>query len=115
MVMLVTESLVKLLLKKQENNIDPFLWRLFINTAILCLKMCRIANESIGFYYDRNTLSRWTLNPHINSKYMSCFYGFVKVMGSTLDDLIYKRSEYQENCTRFLKATFPTGTGEWSW
>uniref|UniRef100_A0A671KNY1 G-protein coupled receptors family 2 profile 1 domain-containing protein n=1 Tax=Sinocyclocheilus anshuiensis TaxID=1608454 RepID=A0A671KNY1_9TELE len=39
------------------------------------------------------------------------FYDFVKAMGSMLDDLIYKRGEYQENCTRFLKATFPTGTG----
>uniref|UniRef100_A0A671R1P5 Glucagon-like peptide 2 receptor n=1 Tax=Sinocyclocheilus anshuiensis TaxID=1608454 RepID=A0A671R1P5_9TELE len=38
------------------------------------------------------------------------YYGFEKVMGSMLDDLIYKRGEYQENCTRFLKATFPTGT-----
>ncbi|KAK7134154.1 hypothetical protein R3I93_017532 [Phoxinus phoxinus] len=34
-----------------------------------------------------------------------------QVMGSMLDDLIYKRGEYQENCTRFLKATLPTGTG----
>ncbi|XP_067285740.1 glucagon-like peptide 2 receptor [Pseudorasbora parva] len=34
-----------------------------------------------------------------------------QVMGSVLDDLIYKRGEYQENCTRFLKATFPAGTG----
>ncbi|XP_026133144.1 glucagon-like peptide 2 receptor [Carassius auratus] len=34
-----------------------------------------------------------------------------QVTGSMLDDLIYKRGEYQENCTRFLKATFPTGTG----
>lgn len=42
------------------------------------------------------------------------FYDFVKAMGSILDDLIYKRGEYQENCTRFLKATFPTGTGEWN-
>uniref|UniRef100_A0A8C1NIN1 Glucagon-like peptide 2 receptor n=1 Tax=Cyprinus carpio TaxID=7962 RepID=A0A8C1NIN1_CYPCA len=39
------------------------------------------------------------------------FYDFVKAMGSMLDDVIYKRGEYQENCTRFLKATFPTGTG----
>ncbi|XP_058650548.1 glucagon-like peptide 2 receptor [Onychostoma macrolepis] len=34
-----------------------------------------------------------------------------QVMGSILDDLIYKRGEYQENCTRSLKATFPTETG----
>ncbi|XP_016095062.1 glucagon-like peptide 2 receptor [Sinocyclocheilus grahami] len=34
-----------------------------------------------------------------------------QVMGSMLDDLINKRGEYQENCTRLLKATFPTGTG----
>nr|XP_009304634.1 LOW QUALITY PROTEIN: glucagon-like peptide 2 receptor [Danio rerio] len=33
------------------------------------------------------------------------------VSGSVLDDLIYKRSEYQENCTRFLTATLPAGTG----
>ncbi|XP_059386100.1 glucagon-like peptide 2 receptor isoform X2 [Carassius carassius] len=32
-------------------------------------------------------------------------------MGSILDDLIYKRGEYQENCSRFLKDTFPTETG----
>ncbi|XP_039509598.1 glucagon-like peptide 2 receptor isoform X2 [Pimephales promelas] len=34
-----------------------------------------------------------------------------QVMGSMLDDVIYKRGEYQENCTRFLKASLPTGTG----
>lgn len=34
-----------------------------------------------------------------------------QVTGSVLDDVIYKRGEYKENCTRFLKATFPTGTG----
>ncbi|KAI2658814.1 Glucagon-like peptide 2 receptor [Labeo rohita] len=47
-------------------------------------------------------VQRWTLIVLLYSS---------QVMGSTLDDLIYKRSEYQENCTRFLKATFPTGTG----
>ncbi|XP_056627797.1 glucagon-like peptide 2 receptor [Triplophysa dalaica] len=34
-----------------------------------------------------------------------------QVMGSSLDDLIQKRAEYHENCTRSLTATFPTGTG----
>ncbi|XP_051523204.1 glucagon-like peptide 2 receptor isoform X2 [Myxocyprinus asiaticus] len=34
-----------------------------------------------------------------------------QVMSSVLDELIYKRAEYQENCTRILKATIPTGTG----
>ncbi|XP_051530389.1 glucagon-like peptide 2 receptor [Myxocyprinus asiaticus] len=34
-----------------------------------------------------------------------------QVMSSVLDELIYKRAEYQENCTRTLKATLPTGTG----
>ncbi|KAK2876914.1 hypothetical protein QQF64_004245 [Cirrhinus molitorella] len=47
-------------------------------------------------------VQRWTLIVLLYSS---------QVMATTLDDLIYKRSEYQENCTRFLKATFPTGTG----
>ncbi|XP_073684922.1 glucagon-like peptide 2 receptor [Garra rufa] len=48
-------------------------------------------------------VQRWTLIVLLYSS---------QVMGSMLDDLIYKRSEYQENCTRFhSKATFPTGTG----
>ncbi|XP_048027544.1 glucagon-like peptide 2 receptor [Megalobrama amblycephala] len=56
-------------------------------------------------------LTVFSVRPFVLRSALTALLYTAQVMGSILDDVIYKRSEYQENCTRLLKATFPTGTG----
>ncbi|XP_067225960.1 glucagon-like peptide 2 receptor isoform X2 [Chanodichthys erythropterus] len=56
-------------------------------------------------------LTVFSVRPFVLRSALTALLYAAQVMGSMLDDVIDKRSQYQENCTRFLKATFPTGTG----
>ncbi len=105
----MTKSLIRLLLKERKiclrEQHRPFLWE-----QLWILPSCvRTSTTSTQW---KHKIWLWLIVQYsiLNTKY----HDSVKVMGSTLDDLIYKRGEYQENCTRFLKATLPTGTGEWN-
>ncbi|KAK9964999.1 hypothetical protein ABG768_004114 [Culter alburnus] len=56
-------------------------------------------------------LTVFSVRPFVLRSALTALLYTAQVMGSMLDDVIDKRSQYQENCTRLLKATFPTGTG----
>ncbi|ROJ44594.1 Glucagon-like peptide 2 receptor [Anabarilius grahami] len=55
-------------------------------------------------------LTVFSVRPFVLRSALTALLYTAQVMGSMLDDVINKRTEYQENCTRSLKATFPTGT-----